>query len=120
MHLDATQPIHDELKLQPLWWLLEIIPLTYSWQDEEGKLMGIGDVIGLRGLKYADGGDGKIIDVFDLNSLESSNETQADRRAGPHRQRRGVTAVRRCRNSRGMPRASSGRPAGAARRFQVI
>lgn len=33
---DALQPIHDELKLNVLWWLLEIIPLFYSWQDENG------------------------------------------------------------------------------------
>ncbi|KAG6919254.1 hypothetical protein DXG01_008050 [Tephrocybe rancida] len=32
---DALQPIHDELKANPLWWLLEIIPLIYSWQDEK-------------------------------------------------------------------------------------
>lgn len=33
---DAVQPLHDELKLDPLWWLLEIIPLQYSWQDADG------------------------------------------------------------------------------------
>ncbi|KDR82959.1 hypothetical protein GALMADRAFT_238664 [Galerina marginata CBS 339.88] len=30
---DALEPLHDELKLDPLWWLLEIVPLQYSWQD---------------------------------------------------------------------------------------
>ncbi|KAH9480717.1 hypothetical protein JR316_0007317 [Psilocybe cubensis] len=34
--VDAVQPIHDELKSNPLWWLLEIIPLQYSWQDAKG------------------------------------------------------------------------------------
>ncbi|GLB38659.1 putative uncharacterized alpha/beta hydrolase domain (DUF2235) [Lyophyllum shimeji] len=33
---DALRPIHDQLKINPLWWLLEVIPLTYSWQDENG------------------------------------------------------------------------------------
>lgn len=34
--IDALEPIHDELKANPLWWLLEIIPLQYSWQDAKG------------------------------------------------------------------------------------
>lgn len=33
---DALEPLHDELKLNPLWWLLEIIPLQFSWQDAQG------------------------------------------------------------------------------------
>jgi uncharacterized protein (DUF2235 family) len=33
---DALEPLHDELKLDPLWWLLEIVPLQYSWQDAQG------------------------------------------------------------------------------------
>lgn len=33
---DALEPLHDELKANPLWWLLEIIPLQYSWQDANG------------------------------------------------------------------------------------
>lgn len=33
---DAVQPMHDELKSNPLWWLLEIVPLTYTWQDTDG------------------------------------------------------------------------------------
>jgi len=33
---DAVQPLHDQLKAIPLWWLLEIIPLHYSWQDDQG------------------------------------------------------------------------------------
>lgn len=35
-NVDALQPIHDELKIDPLWWLLEIIPLQFSWQDADG------------------------------------------------------------------------------------
>ncbi|KJA23235.1 hypothetical protein HYPSUDRAFT_138053 [Hypholoma sublateritium FD-334 SS-4] len=33
---DAVQPLYDELKLDPLWWLLEIIPLQFTWQDADG------------------------------------------------------------------------------------
>lgn len=33
---DALQPIHDELQLDKFWWLLEIIPTEYSWQDGAG------------------------------------------------------------------------------------
>jgi len=35
-NVDAVQPIYDELKIDPLWWLLEIMPLQYSWQDADG------------------------------------------------------------------------------------
>lgn len=34
---DAVQPLHDELKITPSWWILEIIPFFVSWQDEKGK-----------------------------------------------------------------------------------
>jgi hypothetical protein len=34
---DATQPLYDQLKLNALWWILEIIPTQYSYQDGEGK-----------------------------------------------------------------------------------
>jgi hypothetical protein len=34
--MHAMQPINDELKKTPLWWLLEIMPLHFSSQDEEG------------------------------------------------------------------------------------
>jgi uncharacterized protein (DUF2235 family) len=30
---DAVQPIHDQLVENPIWWLLEIVPLHYTWQD---------------------------------------------------------------------------------------
>jgi hypothetical protein len=34
--IDMSQPIHDELKSTPIWWLLEIIPLHYSYQNTQG------------------------------------------------------------------------------------
>lgn len=34
--IDALQPLHDELVLTKIWWLLEIIPWRYSWQDADG------------------------------------------------------------------------------------
>ncbi|KAK0187751.1 hypothetical protein F5146DRAFT_934699 [Armillaria mellea] len=34
--VDAQQPIHDRLQDTKIWWLLEIIPLRYSWQDAQG------------------------------------------------------------------------------------
>ncbi|KAF9560892.1 hypothetical protein CPC08DRAFT_459719 [Agrocybe pediades] len=37
---DALEPIHDELKANPLWWLLEIVPTKYSWQDANGVWHG--------------------------------------------------------------------------------
>lgn len=33
---DAVQPIHDELKKNWLWWILEVVPLSYSYQDGKG------------------------------------------------------------------------------------
>lgn len=30
---DALEPLHDELQTNVLWWLLEIFPFPYSWQD---------------------------------------------------------------------------------------
>ncbi len=33
----ALQPIHDELQLKKAWWLLEILPLSYQYQDASGK-----------------------------------------------------------------------------------
>ncbi|ESK88013.1 hypothetical protein Moror_10818 [Moniliophthora roreri MCA 2997] len=35
--VDASMPLHDELKIDPLWWILEIVPLTYYWQDKDGR-----------------------------------------------------------------------------------
>ena len=34
---DATKPLYDGLRKQPLWWILEVIPLPFSWQDAEGQ-----------------------------------------------------------------------------------
>ncbi|KAF9465243.1 hypothetical protein BDZ94DRAFT_1281484 [Collybia nuda] len=34
---DALQPLHDELKRNVLWWILEITPLPYFWQDADGR-----------------------------------------------------------------------------------
>lgn len=35
--VDALQPLHDQLKIDPAWWLLEIIPLTHTVRDADGK-----------------------------------------------------------------------------------
>lgn len=34
--VDSIQPLHDPLKSQPLWWVLEVIPFFVSWQDQNG------------------------------------------------------------------------------------
>lgn len=34
---DALAPLFDELQLQKAWWLLEILPLPFAWQDAHGK-----------------------------------------------------------------------------------
>ena len=31
--LDVVQPTHDQLKANPAWWILEIIPTSYTYQD---------------------------------------------------------------------------------------
>ncbi|PIL22453.1 hypothetical protein GSI_15141 [Ganoderma sinense ZZ0214-1] len=35
--VDALQPLHDQLKIDPAWWLLEIIPLTHTVRDTNGR-----------------------------------------------------------------------------------
>lgn len=35
-HLDAVAPLFDELKINKFWWLLEIVPVSYAWQDSNG------------------------------------------------------------------------------------
>jgi hypothetical protein len=35
--VDATQPLHDELKSDVLWWILEVLPLSDKYQDREGR-----------------------------------------------------------------------------------
>lgn len=44
------------------------------WRSAEGKFQGVGDVLGLRALRYAEGGDGKEINVFGLEQLETEDE----------------------------------------------
>ena len=47
------------------------------WWSANGTLVGVGDVIGLRGLRYTPGGDGKDIRMFDLQQLESEDASLA-------------------------------------------
>jgi len=47
------------------------------WWDAAGRLQGVADVVGLRGLRYAEGGDGKQIDVFSLQQLEAEDSKMA-------------------------------------------
>lgn len=35
--LDIVQPTHDQLKAVPAWWLLEIIPTSYTYQNMKNK-----------------------------------------------------------------------------------
>ncbi|KIK27504.1 hypothetical protein PISMIDRAFT_28089 [Pisolithus microcarpus 441] len=37
---DAIAPLYDKLQITKAWWLLEIIPLPWSWQDDNGKWHG--------------------------------------------------------------------------------
>lgn len=34
---DATQPLTDELLKKPLWWILEILPMLYTYQNAQTK-----------------------------------------------------------------------------------
>jgi hypothetical protein len=34
---DVVQPIDDELKRNPMWWLLEIMPMSYTFQNAQDK-----------------------------------------------------------------------------------
>jgi len=34
---DVVQPIHDQLILHPIWWILELLPLKYTYQDAQFK-----------------------------------------------------------------------------------
>ncbi|KAI9842341.1 MAG: Ribosome-releasing factor 2, mitochondrial [Sclerophora amabilis] len=47
------------------------------WEGAEGHFVGVGDVIGLKGLKWEEGGDGKKVNVFSLAELEEVNQTLA-------------------------------------------
>lgn len=35
-HSDAIAPLFDELKISKPWWLLEIMPCSNAWQDDDG------------------------------------------------------------------------------------
>ena len=35
--LDVMQPMHDQLKKMPLWWILEIMFTSYTYQNPQGK-----------------------------------------------------------------------------------
>lgn len=37
MSKDALAPMHDQLKERMLWWMLEGVPFSCSWQDTEGN-----------------------------------------------------------------------------------
>ena len=43
------------------------------WWSTAGKLQGVGDVVGLKGLRYAEGGDGKEVTVLGLHDLEAED-----------------------------------------------
>ena len=47
------------------------------WWSPEGKLIGVGDVVGLQGMRYVEGGDGKQIDLVPLQELESQDAALA-------------------------------------------
>ncbi|PNS19507.1 Ribosome-releasing factor 2, mitochondrial [Sphaceloma murrayae] len=48
------------------------------WRSKDGKLQGVGDVIGLRALLYPEGGDGKSVDSFALEQLDGQHAIFAD------------------------------------------
>ena len=33
---DALADIHDQLRAQPLWWILELMPMKFVWQEADG------------------------------------------------------------------------------------
>ncbi|KAI9751138.1 MAG: NAPDH-dependent diflavin reductase [Chaenotheca gracillima] len=48
------------------------------WEGSEGHFVGVGDVVRLSGLKWKDGGDGKVFEVFSLAELEGQNSSLAE------------------------------------------
>jgi hypothetical protein len=38
--LDAVQGIGDQLKKNAFWWIIEIIPTNYMWQNERDEWVG--------------------------------------------------------------------------------
>ena len=53
--MDALEPMHDQLKANVLWWLLEIIPLSYEWQDKDGEWHTAWRYVPLPGFRYHEG-----------------------------------------------------------------
>lgn len=47
------------------------------WEGGKGRFMGVGDVIGLKAYRWADGGDGKIIETIDIDDLPPNDATFA-------------------------------------------
>ena len=47
------------------------------WEGGKGQFIGVGDVIGLKALRCTAGGDGKLVEVFDLKKLESVDQVLA-------------------------------------------
>ena len=43
------------------------------WEGGKGRFSGVGDVIGLKAYRWADGADGKVIEVIDLHNLPPSD-----------------------------------------------
>ncbi|EON68331.1 elongation factor EF-G [Coniosporium apollinis CBS 100218] len=43
------------------------------WQDGNGKLVGVGDAVGLRALRWQEGGDGKTVQVLSRKELSAEN-----------------------------------------------
>lgn len=35
--IDAVQPLYDQLVLNKFWWIVELLPFAYYWQDVEGR-----------------------------------------------------------------------------------
>jgi hypothetical protein len=35
--VDVLQPMHDQLRKLPLWWILEILFTSYTYQNEKDK-----------------------------------------------------------------------------------
>jgi hypothetical protein len=33
---DVLTDVHDQLKSQPMWWLLELMPMKFTWQEPDG------------------------------------------------------------------------------------
>jgi len=34
---DVLAAIHNQLRAQPLWWILELIPMKLTWQEADGS-----------------------------------------------------------------------------------